>query len=95
MFEKDGSVGTLCPIIMAKCGFGGARPPGEPSFSSGKGWGVTQPSRFRSCRRKAIVIEHPRRNRRDYTSTSNAKRLASESLCALFALRLDVLSSVP
>ena len=30
MFEKDGSVGTLCPIIMAKCGFGGARPPGEP-----------------------------------------------------------------
>ena len=30
MFEKDGSAGTLRPIIMAKCGFGGARPPGEP-----------------------------------------------------------------
>ncbi len=30
MFEKDCSAGTLCPIIMAKCGFGGARPPGEP-----------------------------------------------------------------
>ncbi len=30
MFEKDGSAGTLRPIIMVKCGFGGARPPGEP-----------------------------------------------------------------
>ncbi len=30
MFEKDGSAGTLRPIIIAKCGFGGARPPGEP-----------------------------------------------------------------
>ncbi len=30
MFGKDGSAGTLRPAIMAKCGFGGARPPGEP-----------------------------------------------------------------
>ncbi len=30
MFEKDGSAGTLRPIMIAKCGFGGARPPGEP-----------------------------------------------------------------
>ncbi len=30
MFAKDGSAGTLCPAIMAECGFGGARPPGEP-----------------------------------------------------------------
>ncbi len=30
MFGKGGSAGTLRPAIMAKCGFGGARPPGEP-----------------------------------------------------------------
>ncbi len=41
MFEKDGLAGTLCPVIMAKCGFGGARPPGKPP-SMTQHWVVVQ-----------------------------------------------------
>ncbi len=33
-----GSAGTLRPIIMAKCGFGGARPPGEPPSMTQSCW---------------------------------------------------------